>query len=155
MKKRTFLASAAVFLAGFAVCLAADLNMGTWKLNPGKSRFAAGATKFTRVVYSPAANGMVKVVLEGVDGAGKRVRNEWTGKFDGKDYPVTGDPFSDTRSYTPVGDRTLDITIKKDGQVVLTGQMTLSDKGKSRRTTTKGKDASGQDISSSAVYEKQ
>ena len=49
----------------------------------------------------------------------------------------------------------MEITIKKAGKVVLTGQMALSDNGKSRRTTTKGKDASGQDISSSAVYEKQ
>jgi hypothetical protein len=129
--------------------------MGTWKLNEGKSRIAAGAPKYTRAVYSPAANDMVKVVLEGVDGSGKRVRNEWTGKFDGKDYPVTGDPSSDTRSYTPVGDRTLDITIKKGGQVVLTGQTTLTANFKTRRTTTKWKDSDGQDISSSAVYDKQ
>jgi hypothetical protein len=155
MKTRTSLAVFALFVTGLAIGQTDESEMGTWKLNNGKSRFAAGATKFTRVVYSPAANGMVKVVLEGVDGAGKRVRNEWTGKFDGEDYPVTGDPFSDTRSYTPVGERTLDITIKKDGQVVLTGQMTLSANGKSRRTTTKGKDASGQDVSSSAVYDKQ
>ncbi len=113
------------------------------------------APKYIHVVYAPAANGMVKVTLEGVDGAGKPVRNEWTGKFDGKDYPVTGDPFSDTRSYTPVGERTLDITIKKAGKVVLTGQMVLSEDGKTRTTTTSGKDASGQDISSSAVYNKQ
>ena len=155
MRSRTSLAALALFVTSLAFGQIDESEMGTWKLNKGKSRFAAGATQFTHVVYSPAANDMVKVVLEGVDGAGKRVRNEWTGKFDGKDYPVTGDPFSDTRSYTPAGERTLDITIKKDGQVVLTGQMILSANFKTRRTTTKGKDASGQDISSSAVYEKQ
>jgi hypothetical protein len=31
----------------------------------------------------------------------------WTGKFDGKDDPVTGDPNSDTRSLTKIDDRTL------------------------------------------------
>jgi hypothetical protein len=155
MKFRTSLAALLLCVAGLASGQDDDPEMGTWKLNAAKSRFPEGATKYTHVVYSPAANDMVKVVLEGVDGAGKRVRNEWTGKFDGKDYPVTGDPFSDERSYTPAGERTLNITIKKGGQVVLTGQMVLSPNFKTRRTTTKGVDASGRDISSSAVYDRQ
>ena len=41
----------------------------------------------------------IKATVDGVDGQGKPTHNEWTGKFDGKDYPVTGDPTSDTRSY--------------------------------------------------------
>ena len=154
MNVKKTVAIAALILTAVAVGFAADPNVGTWKLDEAKSKIPAGAAKNITVVYT-AAGDSYKCVVDGVDAAGKPAHNEWTGKFDGKDYPVTGDPFSDTRSYTPVGDRTLDITIKKDGQVVLTGQMTLSDKGKSRRTTTKGKDASGQDISSSAVYEKQ
>ena len=151
MKIRASLGALALFVAGLALAQDYDPEMGKWKLNEGKSRLAAGATKYTRAVYSETANDMVKVVLEGVDGSGKRVRNEWIGKFDGKDYPVTGDPFSDTRSYTPAGDRTLNITMKKDGQVVLTGQTIVAANYKTRRTTTKGTDASGRDVSSSAV----
>ena len=41
----------------------------------------------------------MKVTVEGVDENGSAVRNEWTGKFDGKDYPVTGDANS-TRALT-------------------------------------------------------
>ena len=41
----------------------------------------------------------------GVDANDKPTHNEWTGKFDGKDYPVIGDPNSDVRSYTKIGDR--------------------------------------------------
>ena len=155
MKSRTSLAALVVLVTAFALAEDFDPEMGTWKLNEGKSRIAAGSPKYTRAVYSEAANDMVKVVLEGVDGAGKRVRNEWTGRFDGKDYPVTGDPSSDARSYTPAGERTLNIAIKKDGQVVMTGQTVVTANYKTRRTTTKGTDASGRDLSSSAVYDKQ
>jgi hypothetical protein len=97
MKAKTILVTLAVLFIGAAVCFAADANMGTWKLNETKSKFGAGATKNTTVVYE-AAGDMVKVTVDGVDSDGKPVHSEWTGKFDGKDYPVTGDPNSDARS---------------------------------------------------------
>jgi hypothetical protein len=34
----------------------------------------------------------VKITVDGADRDGKPTHNEWTGKFDGKEYPVTGDP---------------------------------------------------------------
>jgi len=33
-----------------------------------------------------AAGDSVKVTVAGIDGDGKPTHNEWTGKFDGKDY---------------------------------------------------------------------
>jgi hypothetical protein len=83
-------------LAGGA-CYAADPQMGTWKLNEAKSKFTPGTTKNTLVVYE-AAGDKVKVTVNGVDAKGKSIRNQWTGRFDGKNYPVTGDPNSDARS---------------------------------------------------------
>ena len=47
--------------------------------------------------------------VDGVDGQGKPAHNEWTGKFDGKDYPVTGDTASDVRSYKQIDDHTLGV----------------------------------------------
>ena len=96
MRTRTILATLGVFLAGAALCLAADMNMGTWKLNEAKSRIAAGSPKNTTVTYA-AMGDNVKVTVDGVDKDGKPTHNEWTGKFDGKDYAVTGDPASDMR----------------------------------------------------------
>jgi hypothetical protein len=46
----------------------------------------------------------VKVTVDGTDGEGKALHSEWTGKYDGKDYPVTGDPISDARSYKKIND---------------------------------------------------
>jgi len=149
MKARAIVLTLALGVLGAAVCLASNANMGTWKLNDAKSQFAAGATRNTTVVYM-AAGDMVKVTTDGTTGDGKPAHSEWTGKFDGKDYPVTGDPSVDTRSYKKVDDRTLDITSKKGGKVVSSGRIAVSADGKSRTVTIK---ASGG--TTTAVYDKQ
>ena len=96
-----------------------DPQMGTWKLNETKSKFAPGAAKNHTVVYEAAGDNL-KITVDGTDKEGKSTHNEWTGKFDGKDYAVTGDPTSDMRSYSKVDDRTLKMTVKKDGKVTAT-----------------------------------
>jgi hypothetical protein len=154
MKTKTLLLTLALcFLAG-AVCFAADPQMGTWKLNEAKSKFAPGATKNTTVAYT-AAGDKVKVTIDGTDAEGKPAHNEWTGKFDGKDYPVTGDPTSDTRSYKKVDDRTMDFNVKKGGKVMVTGRIAVSADGKSRTVNTSGTDAKGKKFRNTAVYDKQ
>jgi len=154
MKARTMVVTLALCFVGVAVCLAEDANMGTWKLNEAKSKLAPGAPKNSTVVYE-AAGDDVKVTVEGTDSEGKPTHNEWTGKFDGKDYPVTGDPSSDARSYTKVDDHTLQLTVKKDGKVTTTGSIVVSADGKTRTVTTSGTDAKGNKVSSTAVYDKQ
>ena len=154
MKTKTVLASLAAFFTGIAICLAADPNMGTWKLNEAKSKLAAGGTKNTTVVYE-AAGDSVKITVDGVTGDGKPVHHEWTGKYDGKDYPVTGDPTSDARTYKKTGDRTLEFTGKKDGKTNVMGRVAVSADGKSRTVTATVTDSSGKKVTSTAVYDKQ
>jgi hypothetical protein len=146
--------SLALLLAGVVVALADNPNMGTWKLNEAKSKFAAGATKNSTVVYE-AVGDDVKVTVDGIDGSGNTIHSEWTGKFDGKDYPVTGDSTSDTRAYTQVNERTLSFTAKKAGKVTLTGGIVISADGKSRTVTTSSTDSTGKKIKNTAVYDKQ
>ncbi len=155
MKTRTILLPLAMLFAAAVVCFAAaDVNMGTWKLNEAKSKISPGTAKNVTVVYA-AAGDSVKVTVDGVDADGKPAHNVWTGKFDGKDYPLTGDPASDTRAYTRVNDRTLGMTIKKGGKVTMTGQIAVSPDGKSRTVTVSGTDAKGKKFSSTSVYDKQ
>ena len=154
MKLKVILLTLAVFFAGVVVCAADDPNMGTWKLNEAKSKIAAGAPKNTSVVYE-AAGDMVKITVDGVDAEGKPVHHEWTGKFDGKDYPVTGDPGSDARSYKKVGDRTLEFTAKKGDKVTISGRGVVSADGKTRTVTITGNDSKGKKYTSTAVYDKQ
>jgi hypothetical protein len=155
MKAKTIGLALALYFVTAAVCFAStDVQMGTWKLNEAKSKFAPGAAKNHTVVYE-AAGDDVKVTVDGTDRDGKPLHNEWTGKFDGKDYPVTGDPESDARSYKQVNDHTLSLTVKKDGKVTLTGRIVVSADGKTRTVTTTGTDPQGKTIKNIAVYDKQ
>lgn len=155
MKTRATILTLAALFAAVVVCLAAgDANMGTWKLNEAKSKFAAGATKNSTVVYS-ADGDNIKVTVDGTASDGKAIHSEWSGKFDGKDYPVTGDPTSDSRAYKRVNAHTLSMTLKKDGKVSGTGQIVISADGKSRTVTTSTMNAAGKKSNSTAVYDKQ
>ncbi|MGO9125078.1 MAG: hypothetical protein ACLP6G_09325 [Terriglobales bacterium] len=155
MKSRAILLTVAALFAAAVACFAAeDVNMGTWKLNEAKSKMSPGTPKNTTVVYE-AAGDSVKVTVDGLDAAGKPTHNEWTGKFDGKDYAVTGDPTSDMRSYKRVNSHTLALTVKKGGKVTATGRVAVSADGKSRTVTLSGTDAMGMKASGSAVYDKQ
>jgi len=154
MKIKTIVLTAAVCLVAVAVSFASNPNMGTWKLNEAKSKIPPMAPKNNTVVYE-AAGDNVKVTVDGTDAAGKPTRNEWTGKFDGKDYPLTGDPSSDSRSYKKVDDRTTELTNKKGGKVTATGRIVVSADGKSRAVTVSGTDAKGMKVEYTAMYDKQ
>lgn len=154
MKVRATVLTLAFCLFGAAVCLAADAFVGTWKLNEAKSKIAAGSPKLTTVIYE-AAGDSVKVTVDGISGDGTAVHDVWTGKFDGKDYPVTGDPNSDTRSYTKIDDHTLGLNVKKGGKVTTSGRIVVSPDGKSRTVTTRGTDSKGKKVNSIAVYDRQ
>jgi hypothetical protein len=155
MKARAGLLSFAILFAAAAVCVAADnVHLGSWKLDEAKSKISAGAPKNTTVVYE-AAGDSVKVIVDGVDADGKPSHNEWTGNFDGKDYPLTGDPTADTRSYKQIDPSTLELTNKKGGKVLVSGKITVSADGKTRTVSTKGMDTNGKKVATTAVYNKQ
>ena len=141
------------FLAGTA-CFAADPQMGTWKLNEAKSKVTPGTTKFNTVTFKTMF-GNTKVTADGTDASGKPIHVEWSGKFDGKDYAVTGDPSGNTRSYRKVDDRTLEVTVKKNGKVIVTARTIVSSDGKSRTATVSGTTPKGKKFKNVAVYDKQ
>ncbi len=128
--------------------------MGTWKLNAAKSKLVPGAPKNDTVVYE-AVGDNVKVTVDGTDGVGKPAHNEWTGKFDGKNYPITGDPTADARSYTRIDDRTLTFANSLAGKVTRTGRIAVSADGKTRTVTATGTDSAGKTVTSTAVFDKQ
>jgi hypothetical protein len=154
MKTRTIVVLVALCLGAVAVCAAADANMGTWKLNETKSKIPPMAPKNNTVVYTPSGDS-VKVSIDGMDGQGKSFHSEWTGKFDGKEYALAGDPMGDMRTYKKVDDHTLEITTKKGGKVMSTAKVVVSADGKSRTVTVSGTDAGGNKVSYTGVYDKQ
>jgi hypothetical protein len=159
MKARTLILTLALCFAGATTCFAdnpniGNPNIGIWKLNEAKSTIPAGFMKNTTVVYE-ADGDSVKVTTDGPDKDGKPIHTEWTGKFDGKDYPLTGDPTSDSRSYKKIDDRTLAIANKKGGKVTTSGRIVVSADGKSRTLQVTGTDSAGKKVSSTSAYDKQ
>jgi hypothetical protein len=154
MKVRTIVLTLAMCLVGVTLSFAQDAFMGVWKLKEAKSEFSTGAPKNTTVVYETEGD-KVKVTVDSVSSDGKPTHYEWTGKFDGKEYPVTGDPLSDARSYTKIDDRILGFNVMKARKVVTSARIVVSVDGKSRTVTMSGADAKGHRVSSNEVYEKQ
>jgi hypothetical protein len=151
MRPRNILLILAFCLAGFVISMAQQPQMGSWKLNEAKSKFPPNAGKNTMVVYESAGDN-IKVTVDGVDDSGKPVHNEWTGKFDGKPYAITGDSTADMRAYTKVNDHKLTFTNTKGGKKTITGVVTVSADGKTRTVVTKGASGKG---GATAVYDKQ
>jgi len=155
MKARRAVLTFVTIFVGVTMCFAAaNPTLGTWKLNEVKSKISPGAPKNLTVVYE-AAGGDIKGTIDGVDGMGKPTHNEWTGKFDGKDYPVTGDPNSDMRAIKQIDDHNFELTVKKGGKVTMTGKAVISADGKTRTVTVSGTNAEGKKVTSTSVYDKQ
>jgi hypothetical protein len=153
MKTKAIALAISLVFVSVAMGFQNDPHIGTWKLNEAKSKFAGKARNQT-VVYE-AAGDQTKVTVDGVDESGGAAHSEWTGKFDGKDYPVTGDANSDVRSYKKVNARTLALTGKKGGKTTLTGRIVISRDGKSRTVTTTSTNAQGKKVTNVAFYDKQ
>ena len=154
MKVRVILLTLAALFVSVTVCSAQNAHMGTWKLNEAKSKIGPGAPKNSTVVYE-AAGDSIKVTVDGVDGEGNPTHSEWTGKFDGKYYPVTGDPNSDTRAYRKINNHTLALTGKRGGKITLSGRIVVSANGRTRNVSTTVTNAQGKRATTRAVYDKE
>ena len=101
--------------------------MGTWKLNEAKSKIPAGMMKNSTVTYAMDGDN-VKVTTDGANGDGSPLHTEWTGKFDGKDYPDQGPKVAkgSVSSGRRVNERTLELTHKINGKTTATEQIELS-----------------------------
>jgi hypothetical protein len=154
MKLKAIVFGLVVLFASAVVCAAQSPHMGTWKLNEAKSKFPKGATKNHTVVYE-AAGDQTKVTVDGTAGDGSAVHSEWTGKFDGKPYTLTGDPAGDMRSYRVVNRRTLSLRSTKAGKLTTTATIVVSRDGKSRTVTASSKNANGKWTTSTGFYDKQ
>jgi hypothetical protein len=141
-----------ILAGGMALAQASDPLVGTWKLNAAKSKgtFKSGTTQ----VEKDGEGIKVTVDLLRTDGT----TNKWSfsAKYDGKDYPVTGNsPYGDAVVVERVDAHTVRFTSKMGGKVMATQTIVISADGKTRTNSTKGTDAKGQPVDSVAFYEKQ
>ena len=100
-----------VILSFSASVLAADSPFsGTWKFNPSKGHPTPPIRKSV-VAHVEAGAEKLKFSQEGVDDKDQPFKLGYAAKFDGKEYPVTGDPYSDSVSLQRVSEREIKFTI--------------------------------------------
>jgi len=143
------------FFVAVGLLLAADAAVGTWKLNVGKSKFHPGPPPLSATLSYEASGSGVKRTGEMVNADGTKISFEYTAEYDGKDYPVTGNPNGDTIALKKVNDRTVEATLKKGGKVTTTAHRLVSTDGKTLTLTITGTDAKGQKIHNVQVFDKQ
>src|SRR5262245_42146877 len=128
--------------------------VGTWRLNPEKSTGKADSqNKRTTLTIGPWEDGL-RVAYDLVAVRGGVTHLEWTGRFDGKDYPVQGIDLVMTNAYSRIDDHSYSFVIKREGHVSGNVKVSVSPDGRTMTAVTTGKNAQGQDVSTTAVYEK-
>ena len=147
----TFLCTMFFVTAGYV----ADHFAGTWKQNMAKSKYSPGPAPKSVMVKSDVVEGGLHVVIDTVDAEGKAIHAEWTGKFDGKDYPVKNDPARDAVSLKKIDDYTIEVTNKKAGKVTTVNREEFARDGKTRTITVVGTNAQGQKINNVTYWERQ
>jgi hypothetical protein len=133
----------------------ADPLNGTWRLNVGKSKFLAGPAITSQTRTYEVSGDSVKQTVDGVDSQGKPLHSGFTGKYDGKDHPVTGNPDADAIAVKRIDRYSARSVLKKNGKVVQTTLRKVSKDGKTVTFKTKGTDAKGQKVDNVLVFEKQ
>src|SRR6185436_4956496 len=131
------------------------LLIGTWQVNLSRSILAPGPPPYKRGTcrIEPEDDGL-KVIYDMVGIRGGVIHLEWTGKLDGKDYPIQGMDEVITNAYTRVDDHTYDIVVKVDGNQAATARTVIAADGKSMATTTTSRNAQGHTTTTTVVYER-
>ncbi|MGB2668612.1 MAG: hypothetical protein WAK48_31800 [Candidatus Acidiferrum sp.] len=144
-------------VTALSVVAQTDVFLGTWKMNPAKSKFGTGPSRKseTRIVVS-SSTGM-KVDVDRTNSDGTNQQFEYTTNLDGKSYPITGNgPYgADAISSNLTSPNTISSTLTRGGKVVGTGALVVSKDGKTLTISGKGTDEKGKTYSSVVVYDKQ
>jgi hypothetical protein len=137
-----------------SIAQAADNQVGTWKLDVAKSKYNPGPAKEGTLTIEAEPNGY-KITVHGTSAEGNPIHFEMSPKFDGKDYPMTGNPDADLISMKKIDDYTVESRSKKGEKPAITTRSVVSKDGKTRTSTQTWKNAKGQNVKNTLVYDKQ
>ena len=155
------LRSASLLLAMFILFIlpgavrGADPFVGTWKLNLAESKYDPGPAPKSATVKIEASEGGISYTSEGVDAEGNPTHVEFSAKYDGEDYPVTGSPLAETVAIKRIDSHTLEVTGKRGEEVVVTSKSVVSKDGKVWTATSTGTDPKSRRFNNTVVYDKQ
>jgi len=128
---------------------------GTWIFNPAKSIDAGQAPFKKGTLKIEPSSDLVKITYELFRERGGVTHLEWTGQFDGRDYPLQGvDEYSVTNAYRRLDDHSYEIVQKVDGTISTTATISIATDEKTLTTVTRGTNALGEAVTTKTVYEK-
>jgi len=152
--KRLIVCSLALLFASSAFLQAADQFTGTWVLNVAKSKYSPGMPPKSQTTKLETLSDGIREVVDRVNADGTTTHWDFTAKFDGKDYPVMGDPDRDMASVKKLDDYTLEVVNKKAGKVTTSMKLVVAKDGKSRTNTVSGQTAAGVPINNVLFFDK-
>ena len=145
-------------LAGSGLMLAqgtADPLVGTWKLDPSSSKFSPGPAPKSQTLKYETQGDELKIIADTVNADGTTQHLVYTAKFDGKEYPITGDPDRDSTTMKRIDAYTTEVAGKKAGKPTVTFRRVVSKDGKTLTIRETGTDGKGQKVNNVASYVKE
>ena len=135
-----------------------DPWFGTWKLNLAESKYSPGPLPRSTLTRIEPWEGGIKYTVDVVTADGEERHIEWSGKFDGKDNTVNGNPYVDTNAIKRVNSHTYRIVAKKDGKATTITTNVISRDGMKRTATATAMNAQltqGENVKNVAVFDRQ
>lgn len=143
-----------VLLAFGATLCAADPFVGTWKMNPAKSKYKVGTAPKEQTVTITEAGSDISVKVSGTAADGSKISV-------GYSIPSAGGAGKmESTAYDGVSSKRISATERemsymKGGKSVYTAHSKLSTDGNSLTVAAKGLGAMGQPVDANVVYDKQ
>jgi hypothetical protein len=137
-----------------------DPWMGTWKVNLARSKYEPGPAPTSNTIKHEPWEGGLRAITDTLDARGRAGHTEWTGKYDGKEYPIEGgtqsNNLSATRAIKRIDGRTYETVNKAaDGKRTIRNRWLVSPDGKTMTQIQTGFNTKGQSIKNTVVWEKQ
>lgn len=134
---------------------AADPFAGTWELNVARSKASGpGLVHQSETIKIISQENGSTYIFDGVDAGGRTFHGMWSGNYDGKYYPFTGNPDADMKSAKIISATALEFSYTKDGKEVATWRFTISEEGKTITAVGKGRNSKGQDYMKDLVFDR-
>ena len=126
------LASLAITIpqAASAATPTAKLWNGTWHLNAAKSKFSSSAKEQSETRTYDISGNKVTMKSSSKDPSGKELNFSYSAGYDGKWYPMIGNPNADRISLTAVSGRELKARSRFHGKLSVQSTATVSADGK-------------------------
>jgi hypothetical protein len=142
-------------LAFATTLLAADPFVGTWKMNPAKTKFKEGTAPKEQTVTITETGKDMNVKIAGIAANGSPIAVSFSVPAAGGEGKMIAGASYDGVAGKRHGANERETMYKKGGKTVYTSHSKVSDDGNTLVTTSKGMNVLGQKVESEILYEKQ